>query len=97
MGTELPPKVGSPTHDDRLLPSILLRGMDEGIKTRNELSEAEAEERRLQAALGLATARVEVLRARFEENRKFTLDVWDTLKVEFSRPHDHDMEDRDDG
>lgn len=79
-------------HDDGLLPSILLRSMDEGIKTRHELAEAEAEERRLQTALGLATARVEVLRARFEENRALTADVWETLKRDFTRPHDHDAE-----
>ena len=78
------------SHDDRILPSIVLRAMDEGIKLREELFVAEAEERRLKAELGIASARVEVLRARRADNRSFTLDVWETLKQEFGKPHDHD-------
>ena len=76
-------------HDDRLLPSILIKAMDEGIRTREQLTEAEADERRLRTELGFATARVETLRARFEDNREFTENVWETLREEFSRPHEH--------
>lgn len=74
--------------DDRLMPSILLRGMDEGLKLKDEITEAEAAERRLQGELGRATERVEILRERYRDNRTFVMDVWDTLKTAWqARPH----------
>jgi hypothetical protein len=74
--------------DDRLLPSILIRGMDTGLRLKEELAEAEAAERRLRHELAVATERAEVLRERFRDNASFVRDVWETLKQGWlSRPH----------
>ena len=74
--------------DGRLLPSILLRGMDSGLKLKDELGAAEAAERRLTHELALATERAEVLRERYRDNAAFVKDVWQTLKAGWlARPH----------
>jgi hypothetical protein len=66
--------------DDRLLPSILLVGMDTGLKLRDELIVAEAEVRRLRTELAVAEGRVEIAKERQKANESFVRDVWDTLK-----------------
>ena len=74
--------------DDRLLPSILIKGMDEGLRLKEELSEAEAAARRIAHEFALATERCEVLRQRYGDNAAFVKDVWGTLKGEWlKRPH----------
>lgn len=83
---DLPKDIGM--DDDRLLPSILIRGMNEGLRFREELQEAEASVRRLQHELALATERVEVLRARYDMNAGFVRDVWGTLKGEWLKRWD---------
>ena len=74
--------------DDRLLPSIVIRGMDEGLKFKWELQEAEATMRRLQHELALATERVDVLKVRYAANAAFVKDVWETLKDEWLKRWD---------
>lgn len=67
--------------DDRLLPSILIAGMDEGFRLRAELQEAEADLRRLERERATAMARAELAKERYEANRGYVLDVWQTLKA----------------
>ena len=65
---------------DRVLGTMVTRGMDEGLRLLSELHHAEADERRLTTLLADATKRTALARLNYERNRDLTRDIWGQLR-----------------
>ena len=68
--------------DDRLMPSLMIRGMDEGLRLLEALHEAEARQRRHERDLTSAREQTELARGRYEANRELVKDMWGTTRAE---------------